>query len=61
MYSTNEFHQAALEKMNTQLNYLQELLGRDLTLEERDNIHGFYETLDLNLQYEFESKLGRLL
>lgn len=57
----NQFHQAAVDKMSLQINYLQELLGRKLTAAEKDNLHEFFNELDLEIQFAFEDKVGALL
>ena len=57
----NEFYQAAVNQMTVQINYLEKLIGRSLTDDEKDNIHEFFSNLDLNTQSKFEAQVGSLL
>ena len=57
----NVFYQATADHMTVQINYLQDLIGRQLTISEKENIHEFFSELDLNVQYAFESECGELL
>jgi hypothetical protein len=61
MDATNEFYLAAANKMLAQIQYLEKLVGRELTLHERDNIHDFFLELDTTTQDKFESECGPLL
>lgn len=61
MEAENPFYEAATLHMVAQINYLEELIGRSLTPAERDNLHEFYLGLPLNIQSEFEVKMGYLL
>lgn len=58
---TNSFYESAVNHMVTQLNYLEKLIGRKLTPDEKDNLHEFYSSLDSNIKYKFESELGSLV
>lgn len=57
----NPFYSAAVEHAENQINYLEELLNRQLTEDERENIHEFLAGLDEDIQFQFENKIGRLL
>lgn len=61
MEAINPFYEAAVNHMTVQVNYLEELIGRSLTVDEKDNLHEFYLTLPPNIQSEFESKMGYLV
>lgn len=58
---TNPFYEAAVNHMANQLAYLEKLVGRPLTDEEKDNIHEFYQGLHPRSKEEFEDKFGPLL
>lgn len=61
MNETNPFYQASVDQMYLQINYLQELIGRELLDFELDNMHEFYSTLDPKLKDMFESRVGPLV
>lgn len=61
MNEINPYYEAAVNHMTVQLNYLEELIGRELTVDEKDNLHEFYLTLPPNIQAEFETHLDRLV
>lgn len=54
-------YQLAAIRMLDQLQVLSELIGRDLTSSERENIHDFLLDLPITIQEEFEERAGRLL
>lgn len=58
---SNPFYQTAVDHMSTQINYLEELIGRELTSSEKENIHEFFHLLNPNLKSRFEDKLGPLV
>lgn len=57
----NPFHEAAINHMADQLAYLERLIKRPITDEEKDNIHEFFEELDSKVQDSFRDKFGDLL
>ena len=57
----NEFYEASVERMHTQINYLQELIGRNLTDDELENLHEFFSNLDPSIQHQFVSQVGDLI
>ena len=61
MEATNPFYEAAVNHMAVQINELETLINRKLTVDEKDNLHEFYLTLPVNIQVEFELKYGPLL
>lgn len=61
MDAVNPFYESAVNHMAVQLRFLEELIGRELTIEEKENLHEFYSLLNPNLKSDFEAKLGPLL
>lgn len=61
MDAFNPFYEAAVNHMSVQVNYLEELLGRKLTVDEKDNIYEFYSLLNPDVRSKFEASLGPLL
>lgn len=61
MDAYNPYYTAAVDKMKAQINYLEELLGRNLTPSEKDNIHSFFYSLNPAIQDKFEEVAGPLL
>lgn len=57
----NEYYEASVKHMTVQINYLEELINRTLTEEEREHIHEIFFNLDENLQNQFIAKVGPLL
>lgn len=58
---TNPFYEAAVNHMAAQLAYLEKLVGRPITEEEKENIYEFYQTLHIHTREEFEDKFGPVL
>lgn len=58
---TNPFYEASINHMANQLAYIEKLLGRPLTDDEKDNIHEVYDRLHPRSKEEFENKFGKLL
>jgi hypothetical protein len=58
---TNPFYEAAVDLMHNQLAYLEKLVGRPLTADEKDNIYEFYKGLHPRTKESFEEKFGLLL
>lgn len=57
----NPYYQAATSLMEAQLAFLEDSIGRQLTSDEKDNIHEFYMTLHVRTREEFEDRFGSLL
>lgn len=58
---TNPYYEAAVNHMAVQVQCLEDLIGRSLTPNEKDNLHEFVYSLDPSIQAEFESRAGNLL
>jgi hypothetical protein len=58
---TNPFYEAAVNHMAAQLAYLEKLVGRPLTEEEKENIHQFYQGLHPRSREAFEERYGAIL
>lgn len=61
MSEHNAFYEAAVNHMANQLAYLEKLVGRPLTSDEKENIYEFYQGLHPRSKEEFEERFGPLL
>ena len=58
---TNPFYEAAVNHMADQLAYLEKLVGRPITDEEKDNMYEFYSSLHPRTKEAFEDHYGPIL
>jgi hypothetical protein len=56
--SVNPFYEAAVNHMHNQLNWLEEAVGRPLTLGEKENIYEFFQGLHPRTKEEFQDIFG---
>tara|TARA_R100001086_G_C11835421_1_gene257692 strand:+ start:804 stop:995 length:192 start_codon:yes stop_codon:yes gene_type:complete len=59
--SVNAFYEAAVNRMAVQINELEALIKRKLTVDEKDNLHEFYSNLPNSLKEKFEDRVGPLV
>lgn len=57
----NSFYEAAVNHMAVQINELETLINRKLTVDEKDNLHEFFLGLPTDIQEAFEDRVGRLV
>jgi len=58
---TNPFYEAAVNHMAAQIAYLEKLVGRPITDEEKENMYEFYQGLHPRTRESFEEHYGSVL